>query len=194
MSGKSKRNSIRIIGGDWRGRRLPVAGLDGLRPTGDRVRETLFNWLQPTIIGARVLDMFAGTGALAFESLSRGAASAMLIEQSREAATTLRENAALLGASADIVATDSRRLVARGCKSAPFNLAFVDPPFVDDDAVDQAMLLAEHGWLSPGALVYVEQPLGQARLDAPAFEVVREKTAGRVQFGLYRLAVVKGST
>ena len=123
---------VRIIGGDWRGTRLPVADRDGLRPTADRVRETLFNWLQPMLPGARVLDLFAGTGALGLEALSRGAREAVLVERDPQLAEGLRQLVARLpgGDRAQVVCADALAWL----RTAPggFDLAFVDPPFAGD--------------------------------------------------------------
>ncbi|MFK8052628.1 MAG: 16S rRNA (guanine(966)-N(2))-methyltransferase RsmD [Woeseiaceae bacterium] len=196
MASSSKNGSIRIIGGDWRGRRLPVAVVPGLRPTGDRVRETLFNWLQGDIHGMRVLDLFAGTGALGFEALSRGAKHAVLVENNRAAATILSENIAKLNAQAEVVCTDSRRLIAKPPAGEPFDLLLVDPPFSDRDAADMIESATKSGWLTAGGLVYWEQPAAGKKFDAPTlsdrFERVREKSTGRVQFGLYRFSATEG--
>nr|WP_243720325.1 16S rRNA (guanine(966)-N(2))-methyltransferase RsmD [Luteimonas aestuarii] len=124
---------MRIIGGRWRGSRLPVADADGLRPTSDRARETLFNWLQPVLPGARVLDLFAGSGALGFEAVSRGAREAALVERDPTLCASLRDSATRLqaGDAIEVVCIDALRFL-RDAAAAPFDLAFVDPPFAED--------------------------------------------------------------
>ena len=129
---RGRAGSVRIIGGHWRGTRLPVADLDGLRPTADRVRETLFNWLMPVLPGARVLDLFAGSGALGFEALSRGAAAATLVERETGPATALREVAARLpgGEAAEIVRMDAISWLTPAAREGRrYDIAFIDPPF-----------------------------------------------------------------
>lgn len=192
MAKPSFEHRIRIIAGEWRGRRLPVADVDGLRPSGDRVRETLFNWLAPQLHGTRVLDLFAGTGALGFEALSRGAAEATLVDAHPRVAELLRQNAALLGARGEVMLADARRLLASPPSSPPYDIVFVDPPFADKDPMQLCTLLHQNGWLRDGALVYVEQ---QSRDAAPApepFACLRQKKAGQVQFGLYSVASDRG--
>lgn len=143
---------VRLIGGRWRGTRLEVPDVDGLRPTGDRVRETLFNWLMPALPGARVLDLFAGSGALGLEAVSRGAAQAVLVERDALLAAALRGTAARLGAgeSVEVVQADALAWLARGGVGR-FDIVFVDPPFAAGlwDAVLVALspLLAADAWL-----------------------------------------------
>ncbi|MEX0383365.1 16S rRNA (guanine(966)-N(2))-methyltransferase RsmD [Spiribacter sp. 1M153] len=180
---------MRIIGGDWGGRRFPVSTAAGLRPTADRNRETLFNWLQPTLSGARVLDLFAGTGALGLEALSRGASCATFVERSRPVAAALQALVERLEATsrARVVTMDARRFL----RSDPvaFDLVFLDPPFASDwlDAVLTG--LAEGGWLADTAQVYVETRAGHApTLDPGAWACQRQKTAGDVWFGLLQRA------
>ena len=122
--------AVRIIGGEWRGTRLPVADRDGLRPTSDRVRETLFNWLQQKIAGARVMDLFAGSGALGFEAASRGAREAFLVEQDPAVADTLRDTVTRLkaGGRVHIVQADALAWLQAPLHGR-FDLVFVDPPF-----------------------------------------------------------------
>jgi 16S rRNA (guanine966-N2)-methyltransferase len=178
---------VRIVGGRWRGTKLRVLDRPGLRPSSDRVRETLFNWLMPMLPGAHVLDLFAGTGALGLEALSRGAASAVLVEHDREAAACLRETAARLqgGDAAQIVQADAMAWL-HAQPEASFDLAFVDPPF--DANLWGGVLpvlaprLREDGWL------YVEGP---ATDDAPPPEGWRLHREGRtreVRYALYRRA------
>lgn len=152
---KSTNQQLRIIGGEWRSRRLRFPEVDGLRPTLDRVRETLFNWLQFDIEGARVLDAFAGSGALGFESLSRDAKDVVFLEKHPKAALQLKDNLKLLHASnAQVWACDA--LVWLEQNPQPFDLVFLDPPFGDgllQPMIDQLTLL-------PGAQVYIEYEAG----------------------------------
>ena len=125
----SKAGRLRIVAGNWRSRLLDIADVEGLRPTSERIRETLFNWLAPHIHGARCLDLFAGTGALGLEALSRGAASAVFVERDAVAEQRLRNNVDLLGAdNAEIVSGDARDFL-RSDSAGPFNIVFLDPPF-----------------------------------------------------------------
>ncbi|MEG3790019.1 16S rRNA (guanine(966)-N(2))-methyltransferase RsmD [Lysobacter sp. CCNWLW3] len=176
---------IRIIGGRWRGTRLEVADAPGLRPTSDRVRETLFNWLAPALPGARVLDLFAGTGALGLEALSRGAAVATLVERDPALAAALRATAARLpgGEAAQVVQADA--LVWLGAQpEAGYDLAFVDPPFAAGlwDAVWPALLPK----LSAGAWLYVEAPQGTTPALPPDWLRHREGGTREVSYALYR--------
>lgn len=152
MAMKHPQGQVRIIGGRWRGTRLPVPRAEGLRPTSDRARETLFNWLQAAVPGARVLDLFAGSGALGFEALSRGAREAVLVERDAESCASLRATAARLqgGEAAQVVQADALAFL-RGYVDEPFDIAFVDPPFSGDlwDAALAALpaAMAEASWL-----------------------------------------------
>jgi 16S rRNA (guanine966-N2)-methyltransferase len=176
---------VRIIGGAWRGRRVAVPDLPGLRPTGDRIRETLFNWLAPGLPGARCLDLFAGTGVLGLEALSRGAASAWFVEQQPAAARALEESLRRFrGEGAQVVVADARRFLA-GTPQA-FDVVFLDPPFGEFDLGELCTLLAG-GWLAPGGHVYLEMPAdGALPALPPRWTVAKEKTAGQVRFGLAR--------
>jgi 16S rRNA (guanine966-N2)-methyltransferase len=178
---------VRIIGGQWRNSRLNVPDLPGLRPTPERVRETLFNWLAPIITGARCLDLFAGTGALGIEAVSRGAAAVVLVEREPAAARALRENLSRLKIDIAHVVERAAAQYLSGV-ATPFDVVFLDPPFADRvwDAVAQQ--LTERGWLKPGALVYVERG-DDDTFHAPAgWAVHREGRAGAVRYALYRAA------
>nr|WP_219339812.1 16S rRNA (guanine(966)-N(2))-methyltransferase RsmD [Luteimonas salinisoli] len=155
---------IRIIGGRWRGTRLPVPDVPGLRPTSDRARETLFNWLQPVLPGARVLDLFAGTGALGLEALSRGAREALLVERDPRLAQALEETVQRLhaGDRARVVRADALALL-RAPLHGRFDLVFVDPPFAD--GLWQPVLDGLAPWLAEDAWLYLESP-GQAGVPA----------------------------
>ena len=173
---------IRIIGGEWRGRRLAFPSRPDLRPTPDRVRETLFNWLASVLAGARVVDLFAGTGALGLEALSRGAAEAWLVERDPVLARVLAEHAARLGANAHVIRDDARRFLKRqDGTELRFDVAFVDPPY--REPVEPWLELLEP-LLAPGALVYVERPLPGGLPDAVDREWIKRARAGGVEFGL----------
>ena len=179
----------RIIGGTWRGRKLPIAA--GVRPTPNRVRETAFNWLAPNLPGARVLDLFAGTGALAFEALSRGAAHAVLVERNAATAQVLATQRERLGATAQVVCADAMRWL-RQAADARFDLAFLDPPFASVLLVAALPLVLAR--LAPDGIVYLEAPPAQFRagLAAAASTPLREADAGNVRFGLVRKPAAGG--
>ena len=133
--GKGRSGVVRIVGGHWRGTRLPVGDAPGLRPSADRVRETLFNWLMPALPGARTLDLFAGSGALGLESLSRGAASATLVERDAGLVRAIRDVTSRLegGEAAEVVQADAIAWLARAAgEGRRYDIAFVDPPFAGD--------------------------------------------------------------
>lgn len=182
-----KRNShrgVRIIAGQWRGMRIAVAPGTTLRPTPDRVRETVFNWLAPTIAGSRCLDLFAGSGALGWEALSRGAAGVTLIERDRIAAAALDEyKRKFAAADATVIHADARAWL----QSAPqaFDLVFLDPPY--EEPLQPWLEQLASGWLSPTASIYVERNSQQA-LDACAdfAPCYRRSRAGGVHYGLLR--------
>ena len=183
---------LRIIGGRFRGRRLPIPDQPGLRPTPDRIRETLFNWLAPVIDGARCLDPFAGTGALGLEAASRGAARVVLIERSEPVARQLRENAGVLRAdNVQVVQADTLGWLAdpeRRTAFGPFDLVFLDPPFAAGLLAPACDLLACQGWLHPGARVYLETALTAGLPTLPdGWELIRDRTAGQVRYALAQI-------
>ena len=177
---------IRIIGGQGRGRKLPVPESPGLRPTTDRVRETLFNWLAPSIVDANCLDCFAGSGALGLEALSRYAASATLLEMERGVAQQLQKNLATLKASnAKVVNTNTLAFLAQA--GTPHHIVFVDPPFRKGLLEETLKLLENNGWLSDEALVYIESEVENGLPPVPMnWHVYREKVAGQVAYRLYQ--------
>lgn len=177
---------IRIIGGQWRGRKLPVPESPGLRPTTDRVRETLFNWLAPSIVDASCLDCFAGSGALGLEALSRYAANATLLEMERGVAQQLQKNLATLKASnAKVVNTNTLAFLAQA--GAPHDIVFVDPPFRKGLLEETLKLLENNGWLSDEALIYIESEVENGLPPVPMnWHVYREKVAGQVAYRLYQ--------
>lgn len=179
---------LRIIGGAWRGRKLRFPPGTLIRPTPDRVRETLFNWLAGRIHGARCLDLFAGSGALGLEALSRGAAQVTFVEQETSAARALAATLAEWGAvSAEVERADARRYLARTPR--PADVVFLDPPFDSQLLPEVAAALESRGWLAPGALIYVECAARAPLPPLPApWHVLREKRAGEVGYHLYARA------
>lgn len=179
-----KPNELRIIGGEWRGRRIRFARQPGIRPTPDRVRETLFNWLAPVIQGSRCLDLFAGSGALGLEALSRGAASATFVDCDRATAERLRESIATLATDRAVVLQAD----ALGWLDGPvqcFDLAFLDPPFGSGLAAEAHRKLDSGGWLAPGAYVYLELPAKDGPPTLPAgWTLHRSGKAGAVGYHL----------
>lgn len=180
-------NRVRIIGGDWRSRVLDFADLPDLRPTPDRVRETLFNWLQLDIHGARCLDLFAGSAVLGLEALSRGAASVVAIESNALAARAIRSNCERLGTSRlELIHGSAVDWLQHG-SAGQFDIVFLDPPFAADLHTSCCSLLATRGWLKAGALVYLEAPESLATLQLPGdWQLIKEKRAGEVHYGLCR--------
>lgn len=178
--------TLRIIGGEWRGRRIRFPAEGGIRPTPDRVRETLFNWLRDAVPGSRCLDLFAGSGALGLEALSRGAREATFVESGRANAEKLRETAALLAPGRANVAQADALAWLRGEPSA-YDIAFLDPPF-EAGLLDGALRsLDDRGWLAPGAFVYLEMPSAEGEPALPAgFRLHRTGRAGAVGYHLAR--------
>jgi 16S rRNA (guanine966-N2)-methyltransferase len=178
--------AVRIVGGHWRGTKLPVLDRPGLRPTADRVRETLFNWLAPALPGARVLDLFAGTGALGLEALSRGAVDAVLVEHDRDAIELLRATTARLqgGERAQVVQADALAWL-HAQPAGSFDIAFVDPPF--DANLWGGVLPALAKCLRDDAWLYVEGPAADTAAAPPdGWRLHREGRTREVRFALYR--------
>ena len=176
---------IRIIGGHLRNSRLNVPDLPGLRPTSERVRETLFNWLAPTIVGVRALDLCAGTGALGIEALSRGAAAVQFVEPGAAAADALRGILTRLKAQGgEVACTDAARFLQRPPQS--FGLVFLDPPFAAQLWTPLAQQLEQGGWLAASAQLYVESPRDLAPSLPSNWMLHREGQAGEVRYALYR--------
>jgi 16S rRNA (guanine966-N2)-methyltransferase len=184
-TGRASRSRVlRIIGGTWRGRRLRFPPRDEIRPTPDRVRETLFNWLAPRVPGARCLDLFAGSGALGLEALSRGAARVTFVERDAIAVRELRARLAEWGANGAIVEhSDALRFLAGSAE--PFDIVFLDPPFASTLLGDSCRLLEERHWLSAGALVYVETDAHTGLPPLPqTWQVSKTRQAGAVGYHL----------
>ena len=184
----ARRHEVRLIGGRWKRSKLPVVDAPGLRPTPDRVRETVFNWLGQDLFGWRCLDAFAGTGALGFEAASRGAAAVVLLERDRRLAAKLDESKQRLHADALRIETaDALAWMAR-CAAGSFELVFLDPPF-DAPLLEPALPLARRLVVADG-YVYVEsgRPLAPETLAAQGFAIHRQGRAGAVHFQLLRHA------
>jgi len=182
-SKRAARGTVRIIGGQWRGRKLQVAAVEGLRPSSDRVRETLFNWLQPWLPDAVCLDLFAGSGALGFEALSRGAASAVMLEQAPAVAAALQRQQQLLQADTlQIMRADALSWLREAHVAQEFDLVFVDPPWQLQCQQQVLASLQQRGWLSTAALVYVELPAqSDLQLDAQRWSTLKQKAIGEAQ-------------
>jgi 16S rRNA (guanine966-N2)-methyltransferase len=178
-SKRARPGRVRIIGGAFRGRRLAVPEGAELRPTPDRVRETLFNWLGQRLDGARCLDLFAGSGALGFEAASRGAARVVLVERDRRAVEALRRAREEIGAAAaEVVAGDAEAYLA--VEGERFDVVFLDPPFRQN--ADAALLARLAARLRPGARVYLEA--AQPAAVAPPWRELKRARAGQVSYQL----------
>jgi 16S rRNA (guanine966-N2)-methyltransferase len=185
LKNKQHAGQLRIIGGQWRSRTLAFPDVEGLRPTPDRVRETLFNWLQAVMPGARCLDLFAGSGALGLEALSRGALQAVFVEQDAEAARCVRESLRVLHASAAQVIQVDVLAYLQGTAQV-CDVVFVDPPYRHYDLLQTCCARLEAGgWLAPRAYIYLET---ESNRDVPPlplnWQVIRSKKAGQVGYHL----------
>jgi len=178
---------LRIVAGKWRSRLLQIIDDPALRPTSERIRETLFNWLSPVTEGARCLDLFAGTGALGIEALSRGAAHVVFIEKSAALAEAIRKNLSDLEASnAHVYQRDALDYLSRA-DPLPFDIVFLDPPFEADMLADLCNRLHKNSWLAGNAIIYLEQGKGRTRPAFPdGWAVTHEKVAGKVSYSLVR--------
>ena len=182
------RNSVRIIAGAWRGRRISFPDLPGLRPTPDRVRETLFNWLQHAVAGARCLDLFAGSGALGLEALSRGAKELVFVEQAVAASRALQEQLIRLGGErrSQVVEMGATRYLRN--PPQPFDIVFLDPPFGRDALAEYIPLLDTGHWVNVGGLVYLENEKKAGAPTLPThWELLKSKSAGEVGYHLARV-------
>jgi len=181
---RREQGQFRIIGGDWRRRRLDFPAHPGVRPTGDRVRETLFNWLQAEIHGARCLDLFAGSGALGLEALSRGAAEVTFVDRSAALLSAIGAHLRTLddAGRGRCVVADARAFLMR--EAQPFDIVFLDPPF-DGDLLGPAAAALADGLLAPGARIYLEHGASQALPPLPpGWVVARDARAGNVRYHL----------
>lgn len=177
---------LRIIAGQWRSRQFAFPMANGLRPTPNRVRETLFNWLAPYVEAARVLDPFAGSGALFLEALSRGAGSALALDLNPAAVTSLRGHLATLRCDNGQVLQSDALAYLQNQPATPFDLVFLDPPFSQDLLLPACTLLEERGWLADDAWVYTESEQVPSSLGMPGnWRLHREQKAGQVHYALW---------
>lgn len=180
-------NQLRIIGGEWRGRKLRFPDAPNLRPTPDRVRETIFNWLAPVIHGARCLDLFAGSGALGLEALSRGAAFTMFVDSHKKVTQALQEHLDLLNANDKAKAINIDSVKFLKTEAQPFDLIFLDPPYHLDFMQKVVPLLEENEWLADNAMLYLEIEKRQSLPELPGnWQQLKEKTAGEVNYFLFQ--------
>ncbi len=182
-------NKLRIIGGRWRSRKLEFASLPGLRPSTDRVRETLFNWLQTQLPGARCLDLFAGSGALGLEALSRGAAHVTLVDSSEVVVRQLRLNLSLLDAEQDanVVHSQASRWLQSATGAACFDLVFLDPPFAQGMLAGCCEALEQQALLQPNAWIYIEAEKTLQPLPVPShWQLHRSLNAGQLSCYLFQ--------
>jgi len=181
---------LRIIGGEWRSRKIPFPAIEGLRPTPDRVRETLFNWLQAYTPGSSCLDLFCGSGALGLEALSRGAQHVSFVDQAPEVVNQLKSNLQLLKAqNAEVIAASATAWLEQCAtdEEARYDLVFLDPPFRKALIEKIAVLLESRNLLRDGAIIYIETEAEWIPQGIPThWELLREKAAGQVVSRLYR--------
>lgn len=183
-----QKNNVRIIGGDLRSRKINFPSANGLRPTSDRVRETLFNWLQFDIAGSYCLDLFAGSGALGFECLSRGASSVTFIEVNKVAANAIKENLQTLDQfNGNIVCGNALDWLRQAnVNSKKFNIVFLDPPFAMDTISETSKYLVDNQWLDIGCKIYIESDSEIDSSMIPSqWREIKKKKAGQVHFKLY---------
>jgi len=187
MAGRGQQ-TLRIIGGQWRGRKFQFPAVEHLRPTPDRVRETIFNWLMPYIEGARCLDLFSGSGALGLEALSRGASEVCFVDTSKKVIENLRQICKTVNTDRASFYQGSAESYLKNEPQA-FDIIFLDPPYDLDLIPETASLLQTAAWLKPGAWIYLEH---DGRLDLNKlpmqWQVYRDKVAGQVHYSLYQLA------
>ncbi|MDH5776620.1 MAG: 16S rRNA (guanine(966)-N(2))-methyltransferase RsmD [Gammaproteobacteria bacterium] len=189
MAKTATRNQLRIIAGQWRSRKLSFPSIEGLRPTPDRVRETLFNWLAPTIEGARCLDLFSGSGALGLEALSRGAGEVVMLDQNSKVIRQLKENLSLLDCTQGKVVQSDAISYLQSCPDR-FDIVFLDPPYRQNLIAPCCALLAQNSLLNPGAAIYIELEKEASLPELPTdWTLTRSKTAGQLA---YHLVVVGG--
>lgn len=182
-------DTVRIIGGQWRSRKIQFKEVENLRPTPDRVRETLFNWLQAVIVDANCLDLFAGSGALGFEALSRGASQCLFVDNHPQCIESINQNLQQLSATGGYTSLNDGLQVLKSSPTQfspqPFNIVFLDPPYAMDCALECCELLAEHRWLTKNAYIYIESAslIEQSQLPG-AWTLHRHKKAGQVNYHL----------
>ncbi len=184
-------NQLRIIAGRWRGKKIHFVDQEGLRPTADRIRETLFNWLQGDITDSICLDLFAGSGALGIEAASRGAGDVYCVESSSAAAKAIRENLATLAdAPVRVINTNALDFLQRPQATLKFDVVFLDPPFASRLLEQACDLLEKQQWLTPHAAIYLESAQPLETLSLPLqWQLAKHKKAGQVYYGLCRRSV-----
>lgn len=187
-------NKVRIIGGIWRGRKISFPALKDLRPTPDRIRETLFNWLTPVINGAYCLDLFAGSGALGFETLSRGAEKVVMVDSESQVIAQLEANRQMLGAeNLEIHHMNAAQYLPQAKGS--FDIIFLDPPFQKQLIPKFCQLIAENNLLKPKGYVYIETDLALSPDDLPtSWQIIKQKQAGKVLYYLLGTACCAPTT
>ena len=183
---------VRVIAGLWRGRKLPVLNAEGLRPTTDRVKETLFNWLMMDVANARCLDCFAGTGSLGIEALSRQAQAVVFLEKFATATQQLKKNLASLKTDkGTVINTDTLAYLAQKNNDNPFDIIFIDPPFHHQFVPQILPLLQQNNWLAENALIYVETEKNHQPLPlAENWQIIKEKSAGMVTSRLIQVTTI----
>ncbi len=183
---------VRVIAGLWRGRKLPVLNAEGLRPTTDRVKETLFNWLMMDVANARCLDCFAGSGSLGIEALSRQAQAVIFLEKFANAAQQLKKNLASLKTDkGTVINTDTLTYLSQKNSTEPFKIIFIDPPFHHNFVPHVLTLLQQNNWLAENALIYVETEKNHPPLLlAENWQIIKEKSAGIVTSRLIQVTTI----
>ena len=190
MVAQPKRGACRIIAGKWRGRKINFDDAEGLRPTTDRIRETVFNWLQPYLTQSVCLDCFAGSGVLGFEALSRGAQQVVFIEQNSQTVKRLKENAAILDADKAVIQQQDALSWLQSASlntglQQKFDLVFLDPPFHSDLLSKSSALLDRSGCLSEDAIIYVEHAVGANVVLPENWLCLKQKNSGQVSYKLF---------
>jgi 16S rRNA (guanine966-N2)-methyltransferase len=182
-------HSVRIIGGKWRGRKITFPDASGLRPTPDRVKETLFNWLMHDILDSRCLDLFAGSGSLGLEAYSRGAKEVVLIEQQPTVFVALQKTLVGIGLEKSVALIHANALVwLKQTPLAPFDVVFLDPPFQEGLLMPALTALSDHRWVRPGGLVYAEFAAGTDMSGLQAsWKIIKHKKIGKVECALLKL-------
>lgn len=186
----SRESTLRIIAGEWRGRKVSFHAAEGLRPTNDRVRETVFNWLMHEIPDARCLDLFAGSGALGFEALSRGASQVIMVELNKSVANEIKKNLSDLNANnATVIQKDAIKWLAESTPKHPFDVIFLDPPFNQELLIKVIPQLKENLWLKQEGWLYIELENKAEALEPikPFIDIKKEKNYGQVKSILARI-------